>query len=113
MNDITFKIAGRGEGKTKWLLNIAKEFHDKNIRTVLYTYVDDEYRMFCEKYFNLFGHVCPVEILENDNQVDHETVVLIDDLLSYNISLNELTRLQSRCYKMFVTIEGTTNTTTI
>ena len=32
MNDITFKIAGRGEGKTKWLLNIAHSLKNESIK---------------------------------------------------------------------------------
>ena len=108
MNDIVFKVAPKGEGKTKWLLNVANEYITAGRTVYLYTNDDQEYARFCEKYFNVFHHVCSVIRLTSLN-VTSDDVILIDDLFSYTMPISNIQKMQRDCYKLFITVEGTTN----
>ena len=107
MNEITFKIARKGEGKTKWLLDVAKLCVNNNRRVFLFTDDEREYAKFCEKYFKTFSEVCPVLRLTSFTCTPQD-VVLVDDLLSHCASIGDITFMRRNCYKMFVTIDGTT-----
>lgn len=108
MNDIVFKVAPHGEGKTKWLLSIAKHYADERRSVYLFTTDDNEYLKFCEKYFNVFKEVCPVMRVTGYN-VSHNDIVLVDNLFNHAESaIGDYTFMNKNCYKMFVTIEGTT-----
>ena len=107
MNDITFKIAKQGEGKTKWLLKIANQYAGTNRKVYLFTDDDQAYIKFCEKYFNTFSQVCPVERLTAFKLTEND-VVLVDNLFKQCASIGDLNFIHKNCYKMFVTIEGTT-----
>lgn len=105
MNQITFKVASKGEGKTKWLLNIAKQYSDENRKVYLLTDKGHEFSRFCEKYCNLFSEVCHVERLI-DTCVTNEDVVLIDDIFTQNIPTSCIDDISRNCYKMFITVDG-------
>ena len=107
MNEITFKVAPRGEGKTKWLLEIAKRYADEGRTVYLFTDDDQDYSKFCEKYFNIFKTVCPIQRL-TAFKLSPSDVVLVDNLFRHCTSIGDLTFIQRNCYRMFITIEGTT-----
>lgn len=104
MKDITFKIAKKGEGKTKWLLEIAHKY-DGLRKIYLYTGDATEYRKFCEKYFSTYSEICPVERLTAFKLTDKD-VVLVDNLFNHDSAIGDFTFIQRNCYKMFITLEG-------
>ena len=110
MQEIVFKVAPTGEGKTKWLLKVAKTYADKNIPVYLYTDETHVYVRFCEKYFKLYSEVCPVKKLNDSNMfnLSNDSVVLIDDLLTEPWSSTDLKFLQRTCYKLYITMTGIT-----
>lgn len=107
MNEITFKIASRGEGKTKWLLNIAHSLKNESIK--LYTETSSEYAIFCEKYFRLYNEVCLVKRLDKD-EINADDVILIDNMLETNINFNDLKYINRSCKKIYATLEGNIDT---
>ena len=106
MNDITFKIARKGEEKTRWLLDVAKYYVNNRRRVFLFTDDEQEYARFCEKYFKMFSEVCEVQRLTSF-QLTSDDVVLVDDLFSHCTSIGDFNFMKRNCYKMFVTLEGT------
>lgn len=105
MNNIIYKVAPAGEGKTKWLLNMAKYYSDNN-RTC-YLFCDDDYMFnkFCRKYFQTFSELCPVKRLKAF-RLTKDDVVLVDDMLNMDASLADFLFIQQNCYQMCVTIAG-------
>ena len=108
MNDITFKVTPKGEGKTKWLLEISKRYADEKRPIFLFTDEDKDYIKFCEKYFNMFKEICPVVRL-TAFKLTPDAVVLVDDLFSHSNSIGDFSFMHRNCYKMFITVEGTTS----
>ena len=110
MNDITFKIARKGEGKTKWLIEVAhrcyKEFNDT---VYLFTEDDNSYVRFCEKYFKTYFEVCPVQKLPPFVDPTN-SIILVDNLLECNCQTNNFKFMQRNCKKMYVTLEGMEDT---
>lgn len=107
MNDIIIKVARRGEGKTRDLLAIAHDY-SKNYKVCFLATNTKEFSRFCEKYFVVYHETCPVWIIEDNTSIDNSTVVLIDNLFSHILTTEDLRELQQKCYKLFITIEGTT-----
>ena len=107
MNDIVFKVASPGEGKTKWLLNIANMYQNEGRQVYLLAQDETEYAKFCEKYFKTYSEVCHVQRLTAVKDT-HNSVVLIDNLLNHSFSAKDAEYINNNCYKMFVTIAGTT-----
>jgi hypothetical protein len=104
MNDITFKIAKKGEGKTKWLLDIANQYSISN-KIYLYTDEDNEYIKFCEKYFNMYNSICPVQRLTSFDSMQ-DAIVLVDNIFNQDSSVRDFIFIQRNCYKLFITLEG-------
>ena len=108
-NNITFKIATAGEGKTKWLLDLAEHYASRGINLYMFTTHEEQYKEFCDKYFYVFKNICPVIRLTNLNQVTSEDIVIIDNLFMHgDVRLNDVLEVCNNCYKMFITIEGVT-----
>lgn len=107
MTDIVFKVAPKGEGKTKWLLELAKRYSTER-KVYLCTQDEVQYVRFCEKYFNLYNEICRVERLTSLN-ICSEDIVLMDNLLEQSLAINDITFIQRNCYRLFITIEGLTN----
>lgn len=105
MKDIVFKIASRGEGKTKWLLDIANQLSDNSCKKYIITRSDEDYQKFCEKYFRNFNQVCLVERL-TDQLITNSDYILIDNLLDLDVTTMFIKELQAACNQLFVTIEG-------
>ena len=105
MNELVCKVASRGEGKTKWLLNAAKRYSDSH---AVYLVQDDltEYSRFCEKYFITFNELCKVQ--RYTGAVEPNSVILIDDLFSQSIDFSDVAYLKRDCHKVFITINGVT-----
>ena len=107
MHEITFKVAKRGEGKTRWLLNIANEYSESD-RPILYcTDLESEYGNFCEKYFKTFHKIANIQRISLTQLTGNE-VVLIDDLMAMNFTIKDIAYIQRNCYKLYITVEGTT-----
>lgn len=108
-NKITLKVALPGEGKTRWLAEVAHEFIKSEGRTVyLFTTQEDDYIKFCDNYFKRFNTVCQVSRLMNINDVTDKDVVIVDNLLSHtDARVSDFADLTANCYKMFITMEGT------
>ena len=104
MNNIMFKVASKGEGKTKWLLEIAHKY-SKTHRVYLQTDYANDFSRFCEKYCMLFHEVCPV-MRYSGVELDEKCVLLIDDLFAQTMSTTEVAFLSRHCYKAFITLEG-------
>lgn len=105
MNELVIKVARKGEGKTKWLLDVANKHIQEGKHVYLFTEKQREYERFCEKYFATYATVCKVDRFETESEVS-DAIVLIDDLFSHETSLNVLEHIHNYCYKMFITIEG-------
>lgn len=107
MNDITFKVTPKGEGKTKWLISVAKRCYDEGTDVYLYTEDDRDYVKFCDKYFNTYATICPVKLLKAFCEIKN-AVILVDDLMKCTSQIGEFKFMQRNCKKMFITLEGTT-----
>lgn len=103
MNDITFKIANRGEGKTRWLLEKAHELKNEPIK--FYSKTTQEYSLFCEKYLNFYNEICPAEHLDIENLTSND-IVLIDDLFSITETIVDINYIKNVAKKLYITLEG-------
>lgn len=103
MNEITFKVAHPGEGKTQWLLAVAHEY-SKTHNVYLYYNKPHEYERFCDKYFATYSKRCPVSTYTCE--VGQDVVVLVDDLFKQPMSVGDIQHLQANCYKVFITLTG-------
>ena len=103
MNDITFKIAKKGEGKTKWLLERAHELKGEPVK--FYSKTTQEYSLFCEKYLNLYNEICLVEHLSIEN-LTLDDIVLIDDLFSITEATVDVNYIKNVAKKLYITLEG-------
>ena len=54
--------------------------------------------------YNTLATIHPVDIIE---EIPVDSIVLIDDLLSYDISAQELNALKGRAKKVYITLDGT------
>lgn len=102
-----YKVAPRGEGKTRWLLDASLNLSEGGKQIFLATTNTFEYARFVDKFFSLFNKVCPVQHTTDFKNVTQDSVVLIDDLLSSGIDLNEVIELQYKCSNVYITLEGT------
>ena len=104
---ITYKVAPRGEGKTKWLLEKA---HSEllNGNTVYYFSNDKQsYDSFMSKCARNYGMVCHIEFSNDVNNIPMDTVVLVDDLSMRGENILEhIYFLRNTKHKLYVTIEG-------
>lgn len=105
MNNIIFKVLPKGEGKTKWLLDVAKKYSDDNYNVYLLTHDEEKYNKFCSKYVTLIGSHCPVQMYCGNRNINN-TIILVDNLMNYGLSVFDLRQLNNNCFKLFVTIEG-------
>ena len=112
MSKMICKVALRGEGKTKWLLDVAHRYSDSAFPVYFFTTKEGHYRKFCEKYFRAFQSICTVEEFNIENFVGNE-IVLVDDLMSLDVDMKRLSEIRDNCYIMYATIEGTTESITI
>lgn len=103
MNDITFKIANRGEGKTRWLLEKAHELKGESVK--FYSDTTQEYLLFCEKYLNFYNEICRVEHLDIE-KLTSEDIVLIDDLFSISDTKININHIKNVAKKLYITLEG-------
>lgn len=103
MNNITFKIANRGEGKTRWLLEKAHEFKNEPVK--FYSKTTQEYSQFCEKYLNFYNEICSAEHLDIKN-LTSEDIVLVDDLFSISDTTININYIKNVAKKLYITLEG-------
>lgn len=104
MNELVIKVARKGEGKTKWLLNIAHDYRNQDNPIFLYTDSEHEYSRFCEKYFSNFASICKVKQFDI-HEISADSIVLIDDVLNKNVNVRQI---QEKCKNIYITIEGST-----
>ena len=105
MNNTILHVAKRGEGKTKWLLNVARKY--QNIETPIYIVCDteEEHNNFCNKYTMMYSEVCKVKPLTVSDNIEN-SIVLIDDIFEHDLETSVIRNIQSECKKLFITIEG-------
>lgn len=109
MNNIIYKVALPGEGKTRWLLEQAKRECDNDEHVVLITngnFIDREYRSFSEDYVDLYKEVCPVQPVNKMHDIEEGSVVLIDDLFHLDIHMIGLRALQHKAKRVYITVDG-------
>ena len=109
MTEFIYKVAPRGEGKTKWLLNQAKNELDAGEKVVLLTNEANrglEYKIFAEKYFGTFHEVCKVDTVNHIHQIPHDGIVLIDNLFMLDMHMNAVTYLIGQCKRVYITLDG-------
>lgn len=109
MTEFIYKVASRGEGKTKWLLNQAKKELDAGETVVLFNNEKNrglEYKRFVEKYFVTFHEVCRVESACHVPDIPHDAVILIDNLLMLDMHMNVINYLNGQCKKVYITLDG-------
>ena len=107
-NNVVFKAALPGEGKTRWLLDIAKCYLEDECKPVYMFTTDDEmYSKFCDKYFKLYNTICQVTRLTNLSDVTEDSVIIIDDLFANpDVRMSDITSIINSCYKMYITLNG-------
>ena len=109
MTEFTYKVASRGEGKTKLILNQAKKELDAG-ETVIYFNNEKnqglEYKCFVEKYFVTFHEICKVESACHVHHIPHDSVILIDNLLMLDMHMNVINYLNGQCKKVYITLDG-------
>lgn len=92
-------IKGRGEGKTKWLIQKALAALDAGNTNVYYTGSLVGYNRFCKSFERETGEKCKIGLLDSTHyNVLHDTIYLTDELL------NELTSVQ---YGLMEVVGGT------
>lgn len=101
-----YKIAKRGEGKTKWLLDIADKETSLGKEVYLLTNNPLQYRNFIEDFFSLYGRVCTVHHIGQISNAISGGIVLIDNLFNLNINLNEFNLLANICDAAYITLPG-------
>lgn len=109
MNNIIYKVALPGEGKTRWLLEQAKRECDNDEHVVLITngnFIDREYRSFSEDYVDLYKEVCLVQPVNKMHDIEEGSVVLIDDLFHLDIHMIGLRALQHKAKRVYITVDG-------
>lgn len=106
MNEIIIKVASKGEGKTRWLLSMAKNAINDGKNVVYYTDNEIDYNRFCSKYMNLYNQTCPVKMVGCHRGVDSNTVVLIDDVFENTSMVSEIQIIRAKCDTLYITIEG-------
>ena len=109
MTEFIYKVAPRGEGKTKWLLNQAKNELDAGEKVVLLANEANkglEYKIFAEKYFGTFHEVCKVDTVNHIHQIPHDGIVLIDSLFMLDMHMNAVTYLIGQCKRVYITLDG-------
>lgn len=76
-------VKGRGEGKTKWLIDQALKEMDKGNKEIYYNGSLVGYNMFCRSFERETGQVCKVELLTPQTfNKDINSVYLTDELLT-------------------------------
>lgn len=106
MNNITYFVAPRGEGKTRWLRERAiDEFHKGN-KVYIYANSSFRYRIFIEEFYESTGEICHVLCINKISEVPTGSVLLIDNLVDSRISTEDLEALAARCSYLYITLEG-------
>jgi hypothetical protein len=107
-NKLVYKIAKRGEGKTKWLLEKADEATSQGKEVYLATTNPAEYQRFVEKFFSLYHRICTVHQLTTHSDITNlNSVVLMDEMLNSCFDVMEIKQMAWKCEKMYITLSGT------
>ena len=109
MTEFIYKVASRGEGKTKWLLNQAKKELDAGENVIFFNNEKNqglEYKCFVEKYFATFHEICRVESACHVNHIPHDSIILIDNLLMLDMHMNVINYLNGQCKRVYITLDG-------
>lgn len=112
MAEIIYKIAGRGEGKTKWLVHKAKYELDNDNNVVLLTTDADgrKYKKFVDNYFSEFRQICRVGIVTDLHSLESDSVVLIDNLFELDLHMNAMSYIADVAKRVYITAEGKVKT---
>ena len=111
MTEFIYKVAPQGEGKTRWLVEQAKNEIDSGELVVLLTNESNsgvQYKKFIENYFVHHHEVCKVNNLSHLSEIPTNSIVLIDDLfklVEFRIGGFEVL---NNCKRVYITLNGTT-----
>lgn len=110
---IIYKITPRGMGKTKWLAE--KAFSEGIANNKIYLLVNDNlpkfgslrFRNFMELLYSTFG-MLPTSIapISDLSLLPEGSVLLIDNLLAYDIIPSDILKLKGKVKKVYITLEG-------
>lgn len=108
MNNTEFiwKIAPRGEGKTKWLVERAHEEVQEGNRVFLLTHDASRFTKFVEHYYENTHEICRVQLALSLSDLEADSVVLVDNLLKQNITASDIGRLEGFFKKVYITAMG-------
>ena len=103
---LVYKIASRGEGKTRWLLEKAEEESRNGNQVYLATKNPLEYSIFVEKFLSLYQRVCTTHQLPSAPMMTGDNcVLLIDELLTSDV-LSEIDSIVAKSNKVYATLNG-------
>lgn len=110
MAEYIYKVAPRGGGKTRWLLEQAHV--ESELENPVCLLVNDdptgsrEYQKFVEKYFSIYHEICKVIVAEHITSVPKNSVVLIDNPLNLNKHIQSHIALEERATRIYVAVDG-------
>lgn len=110
MPEIIYKVAERGEGKTRWLVEQAHKELTRGENVVLLTNGAFGYKDFVENYYATFNEICKVDPVEDNTDIPHDCVVLIDNLFLLRKTLDEVNNISYKVKRMYITVEGILST---
>lgn len=108
MSNITYRVGGRGCGKTAWLLDKLDEIvtQDSETNICLLIKNDHEYRDFMEYMYTRTGKIAPVLAVTDGASIPPNSVLLVDNMMRLNIHMEALDRIFSKCKAVYVTLDG-------
>lgn len=106
MDNIIYKVAQRGEGKTKWLVEQAKNELDSGELVLYLSPYSRNYTLFLNYYTSVFKEVCKIEHIKDINNVPEGSVVLVDELIDLHEHMLSIKSMLHRVKYAYVTIDG-------
>ena len=107
MNSVVVKVAPNGEGKTAWLVEIAKTELENSRNVVFFSSIDaTKYVKFAEQYHVKYNVPCPVTFANRIDLIEDGSVVLIDNLFKQDLNTKMLSSLFSRGCCIYLTVCG-------
>lgn len=111
--EIIYKVAPRGGGKTKWLAERALVEQAEGNEIYLLTrdnhseYDSLQFRRFMELFYANFNKLAPIHPIDDITYATEGSIVLIDDLLTYNLVANMVNTVRGKVKKIYIAVEGT------
>lgn len=111
--EFIYKVAPRGGGKTKWL--VEKALVEQAEGNQIYLLINDpipnfgsiQYRKFMELFYTNFTRLATIHPIDKLETIPEGAVLLIDDLIKYDIIPSDLYKLRGKVKKIYIAVEGT------